>query len=364
MAFIQVSARSTGRHDQVLSADNAIPERHIVVDLLRNAAPLIGLKAPVIATLDAMLSCLPPKRTHHTVFASNATLTFRRNGISDRTIRRHAAILEDIGLLIRRDSPNRKRFSRRDAAQSNILRFGFDLSPLFQQLQKLASLAAAAIRELERIGYLRTKIRAVANDRLRNNPNDQEATTALRLLRRKLTLNECDQLFTSIATDSLEAEQTCENNAAEASVVSGNDGQFVRHYQKSNKEHTEESTNSDAHENHSTTKTRELSIKELMIACPKAAEFCISDIRSTDDVVGHGRTLAPMLGIDKSAYHAAEQRLGIVGAATTVWALMQFHEKIKKVGAYFRAITSGAKSADFNPFALVRRLASLPALGL
>ena len=156
MAFRQAAASLGARNNEVLSADNAIPERHIIITTLRNAAPLMGLKASVIATLDAMLSCLPPKRNHHTVFASNLTLTFRRNGISDRTIRRHAAVLQELGLLIRRDSPNKKRFSRHNSHEGKSLRFGFDLSPLFERLQEIASHAAEAVQIKELLDYLAT----------------------------------------------------------------------------------------------------------------------------------------------------------------------------------------------------------------
>ena len=127
MAFIQATAPTGLRTSELLSADNSIPERHIVIETLRNAAPRLGLSASVIATLDAMLSCLAPKRNHHTVFASNATLTFRRNGISERTIRRHAATLQELGLLVRRDSPNRKRYTKHSRNEGKALRFGFDL---------------------------------------------------------------------------------------------------------------------------------------------------------------------------------------------------------------------------------------------
>ena len=129
MAFTQATAPTGLRSSEILSADNSIPDRHIVVATLRNAAPRIGLSASVISTLDAMLSCLAPKRNHHIVFASNATLTFRRNGISDRTIRRHAATLQDIGLLVRRDSPNRKRFTKHNRHEGKALRFGLTYHP-------------------------------------------------------------------------------------------------------------------------------------------------------------------------------------------------------------------------------------------
>ncbi|MFK7874827.1 MAG: replication initiation protein RepC, partial [Paracoccaceae bacterium] len=56
-------------------------------------------------------------------------------------------------------------------------------------------------------------------------------------------------------------------------------------------------------------------------------------------------------------YEAAHERLGALRAAATVWAIMQFHDKIKAVGAYFRSITTGSKSDGFSPEKLIRRLA-------
>ena len=65
-----------------------------------------------------------------------------------------------------------------------------------------------------------------------------------------------------------------------------------------------------------------------------------------------------MIGINTQSYNAAQERLGSLRTAATVWAIMQFHEKIKAVGAYFRSITTGSKSAGFSPEKLVRRLAA------
>ena len=206
MAFIPAAASFGERTKPILSADNAIPDRHIVIDLLRRAAQLIGLTPPVIATLDVMISCLPPKRAHHTVFASNATLTFRRNGISDLTIRRHVVILQDAGLLTRHDSPNRKRFTKANRHAGTILRFGFDLSPCTISCPKSPPFAAKATAEQEQIAYLRSKIRATANNLLVTDPEHTDATQALHLLRRKLTVDACENPLASLATAPLPAE--------------------------------------------------------------------------------------------------------------------------------------------------------------
>jgi replication initiation protein RepC len=64
-----------------------------------------------------------------------------------------------------------------------------------------------------------------------------------------------------------------------------------------------------------------------------------------------------MIGISPQSYEAAHERLGALRAAATVWAIMQFHDKIKTVGAYFRSLTTGSKSEGFSPERLIRRLA-------
>ncbi|MGY3670845.1 plasmid replication protein RepC (plasmid) [Marinovum sp. KMM 9989] len=353
MAFTHVSASDGARTQDALSADNAHPERHIVIDTLRKAASLMGLKAPVIATLDAMMSCLPPKRHHNTVFASNATLAFRRNGISDRTIRRHAAILQELGLLTRRDSANGKRFSRKNTAEGIALRFGFDLSPLFHRFAEIAALAAEALRHDEQLAYLRAKIRAAANDILRTDPDHLVATDTLRLLRRKLSQTECLELLETLDVQTVEAEQPADILPVEKKEMSANDGQNVRHHHNSNKEHIDYSKNRNAE----SPDNRPLSVGEILEACPEARQFSSQPVTTMQDVVSHARTLAPMLGIDAKNYQAAQENLGAEGTALTVWAIMQFHEKINAVGAYFRSITSGKNSTGFAPERLVRRLA-------
>jgi replication initiation protein RepC len=358
MAFTQATAPTGLRISEILSADNSIPERHIVVTTLRNAAPRLGLSASVISTLDAMLSCLAPNRNHHTVFASNATLTFRRNGISDRTIRRHAATLQELGLLVRRDSPNRKRFTKHNRHENKALRFGFDLSPLFDRLGEIASMAAEVMREREQIDYLRAKIRAAANTSLADNPNDATAINIFRVLRRKLSLQDCEQILSDLPITEVGAEAADDESSKLTETMAASDGQFVRHHHKSNKEHIDKESTALKKQTCPMTSDAPITVSELLSACPEAAEFSLRKIETVHDVVAHARTLAPMIGITTQNYEAAHERLGPLRAAATVWAIMQFHDKIKAVGAYFRSITTGSKSDGFSPERLIRRLAS------
>ncbi|MGJ8610972.1 MAG: plasmid replication protein RepC [Octadecabacter sp.] len=357
MAFTQATAPTGLRTGEVLSADNSIPERHIIIATIRNAAPRLGLSASVISTLDAMLSCLAPKRNHHTVFASNATLAFRRNGISDRTIRRHAATLQDIGLLVRHDSPNRKRFTKHNSQEGKALRFGFDLSPLFARLHEFAAMAADAMKEREQIDYLRAKIRAAANATLTTDPNNETALNIFRVLRRKLSLQNCEQILSDLPVNDVAAEASDDQTSDLTTTMAASDGQFVRHLHKSNKEHIDKNETTQKKEPPNKISDAGITIPELLSACPEAAEFSLRQIETIPDVVAHARTLAPMLGITSENYEAAHKRLGPLRAAATVWAIMQFHDKIKAVGAYFRSITTGSKSEGFSPEKLIQRLA-------
>lgn len=301
----------------------------------------MGLKATVIATLDAMMSCLPPTRNHDTVFASNATLAFRRNGLSDRTIRRHAAILQDLGLLRRNDSPNRKRFSRHSPTGMS-LRFGFDLSPLFQRFQEIAQLAATAEREHEEIAYLRVKVRAAANALLQADPDHPVALNGLRALRRKLTLDDCKVLCDTLSPQKVPAE-----HQTEPKQMTVSDGQNVRHHHSSKKELNDKETR---------VAPPNISVHEIIQACPEAAQFASTPITTMREVMVHGEILAPMIGIDRKTLEAAQQNLGPERAAIAIWAIMQFHNRIRRVGAYFRAITSGSRSDGFDAEKLIRRL--------
>lgn len=161
MAFEHASAPFGQRVSPALPADNVKPDRVTIMKTLSRAASPLGLGPSVVATVDALLSCLPPKRNHDVVYASNATLVLRRNGISDRTLRRHLAELVDIGLMIRVDSPNGKRYAKRNPSMGTAMRFGLNLAPLFAAYDKLATLADKHTAEIQRADYLRTKLRSI-----------------------------------------------------------------------------------------------------------------------------------------------------------------------------------------------------------
>lgn len=337
LAPIAVPARAAAA---LLRAADSFPDRFTVMSLLRAAAPGLGLRPPVLATLDAMLSCLPPRRLHHVVFAANATLLARTGGTCDRTLRRHAALLVAVGLIRRRDSANGKRFARR--GPEGMAAFGFDLAPLFDRVAELAARAAEARAAAEHVAVLRARLRAAVQARLAADPADAPAQAARALLRRKPDAGALSDLCDALeAAPALPAEAAANDGAAPA--LSANDGRIVRHHQKSETEPLIQESG--------------IAVAELLAACPAPAAFAAEPLARPDQVLRHARMLAPMMGIDSASYAGAEARIGPVATALTVWLVLQLGDRVQRVGAYFRAVTSGSRSAGFDPAAVIGRMA-------
>lgn len=343
MAFMHASAPIRSQDTLSLSADNNRPDRFAIIDTLRQAAPALGLGPQIIATLDALLSCLPAKRNHNRVFASNATIMLRRNGISDRTLRRHFAQLVEAGFLIRFDSPNGKRYSRHDSEMETVLRFGLDLSPLFAAYGRLRELAQEAAKAAAHNKYLRCRLRAALSE-LADDPRREQLH---RVLRRKLTNEELEHWLHQLGPDVGSRAET----RSEAHQMSGNNGQNVRHQQNSEKELKDKDADPTRNE-----PTAEIALSELVEICPQARAFLQDDIKSPADVVAHARQLAPMMGVEIACYEAAERKLGVMATALTIWGLLEKQDSILRIGAYFRAITIGPRSAAFCPWRLLDSL--------
>lgn len=343
------------RAGEVLPADNGRPDRFVLIDTVRRASAALNLKAPVIATLDALLSCLPPRRNHNVVFASNATLAFKRNGISDRTLRRHIEQLVEVGFVRRSDSPNGKRFSKSDMSTGSILRFGFDLEPLFMAYDQMCALADDCAKQASHLSYLRTKLRtAIARTLERDGPSDR-LDAAQRALRRKLTADEISAVLESLVKVADFPACDAHERVGTAPEMTVTGGQNDRHLQSSKKEYLDsDGTETTARQ---ATQAEAVSLPHLMNACREAMSYIHQPPTGPSDVICHARTLAPMMGIDRITYHAAEDRLGELGTAVAVWGLLEMQGKIRQLGAYFRAVTSGKRSMAFNPWTLISRLA-------
>ncbi|AKS47825.1 replication initiation protein RepC [Octadecabacter temperatus] len=147
----------------------AVPKSRAFVAVKRVGAH-IGLKAGDMMLLDTLGAFTQAQDWEESrrpiVWASNAYL-MEQTGFSLSALKRHARRLAEAGAISFQDSPNGKRWGRRDAEGVIIEAYGFDLSPLsarvdeFEQLHAELQTERALCQRLKRqITVTRRMIRA------------------------------------------------------------------------------------------------------------------------------------------------------------------------------------------------------------
>jgi replication initiation protein RepC len=139
-----------------------------IFQAITEAKDKLGLPDRAIAVLHALLSF--HQETALTagdpliVFPSNEKLCSRAHGIAPATLRRHLAALVDAGIVIRRDSPNGKRYARRGMGGEVSLAFGFELTPLVARAEEFEALAAEVLAERRALRLARERITLARRD--------------------------------------------------------------------------------------------------------------------------------------------------------------------------------------------------------
>ena len=126
-----------------------------------------GVSERALAVLDALLSFHPETTLSGEgliVFPSNQQLALRAHGMAPATLRRHLAALVDCGLIIRRDSPNGKRFARKGQGGTIEMAFGFDLSPLVARAEEFEAWAEEVRAEERALRLVRERITLCRRD--------------------------------------------------------------------------------------------------------------------------------------------------------------------------------------------------------
>lgn len=135
---------------------------------LCEARPKLRVSDRALSVLNALMSFYPKTELaagdSMVVFPSNMQLSLRTHGMAETTLRRHLAALVDAGLLMRRDSPNGKRYVRRDREGEIGEAFGFSLAPLLARAGEIEQLAAAVTAERLLLLRLRERITLVRRD--------------------------------------------------------------------------------------------------------------------------------------------------------------------------------------------------------
>lgn len=322
-----------------------------------------------LVVLAALLSCHPGTHladdTALIVFPSNATLSDRAHGMPESTLRRHLATLVQSGLILRRDSPNGKRYARRSASGQIDRAFGFDLRPLALRAaditmraeeERNAAYELRCKRESVVIGLRDlSKLIAWGVDHITADwVSMQQACSDLqRCLRRKLDMSQLQHLEQGIylliaKIDALIAPIKVE----ETSKMSASASHSERHHQSSNKECLESEESNDVEKRSLQTIPLGLVLK----ATPSICDYAPDAIRTWESLVAAADIVRPMLGITLDAWQRACRIMGPESAAVTVACILQRHGAILRPGGYLRSLTDKAEGRGFSPGPMVMAL--------
>jgi replication initiation protein RepC len=357
---------------------------------LSKAQAAFGVTERDLTVLQGLLSFFPDDalggNAEMVVFPSNKTVCERLNGMPCSTMRRHLSRLVEAGLLMRRDSPNGKRYVRKHGDER--VTFGFDLCPLYCRAEEIAR-AAEAVREAEDrvrrlrevVSLMRRDLAALAEfgeemqprlgfwDQLR----DTAALTA-RALRRKLSLEDLSAYRANLETLLDQARNLIDG--PEAEDMNTNDARFERHHHNSNKDSIDfepalEQGGAAADAPDAETGEIEADVEEpdtrrvpkiplhLVIAgCPSLKTFYQGDIRHWHQLFDAACQVRPAMGISASAWEEAQRCMGPEQASIVVVAMLERFAEIKSPGGYLRALTSKAAAGEFSCGPMVMALMS------
>lgn len=340
----------------------------------------LGVTERALAVLDALLTFHPETVLTGeglVVFPSNQQLCLRAHGMPLATLRRHLAVLVDCGLIIRRDSPNGKRYARKGRGGEIELAFGFDLAPLVVRAEEFEALAEDVLAEdraqklaRERITICRRDIckmiatgieEGIPTRRDGRGPADwAELRELYRSIVGRLPRTATRVLLEEIATElALLADEIL--NLLEMHVKtrnpSANESHSERHIQNSNSDsltdlepRSPESWGAivalDPEPERMPDRTYPLGM--VLDACPDIIDYSRGGIANWRDFQAAVAVVRPMLGISPSAWLDAQTVMGDGEAAVVVAAILQKGEAISSAGGYLRGLTRKAAAGEFS----------------
>ena len=347
---------------------------------LSKAQAAFGVTERDLTVMQGLLSFFPDDalggNAEMVVFPSNKAICERLNGMPCSTMRRHIARLVDAGLLMRRDSPNGKRYVRKHGEER--VAFGFDLSPLYCRSEEVAR-AAEAVREAEDcvrrlrevVSLMRRDLAALAEFGEEIQPGlglwDQfrdKAVLTARALRRKLTLEELSAYRTDLEALLDRARNVIDG--PETEEMNTNDASFERHHHNSNKESIDlepalEKSGAAAGvpdvdrdepvadvDEQDTRHLPKIPLHLVIAACPSLKTFYQGEIRHWHQLFDAACHVRPAMGISASAWEEAQRFMGPEQASIVVSAMLERFEDIRSPGGYLRALTAKAAAGEFS----------------
>ncbi|WP_043617609.1 plasmid replication protein RepC [Ensifer sp. ZNC0028] len=338
------------------------------------ARSLLGVRDRALAVLSALLSFYPAndlsEASNLIVFPSNAQLTARANGIAGTTLRENLAILVQAGLIHRHDSPNGKRYARKDRDGTIEAAYGFSLAPLLARSEEIALLAQQVNDEIRRLRVIKEKVTITRRDVRKlisaaideGASGDWESIEAqfIAIVAKLRTAKEASD-FTG-CLDELVLLHEGIVNLLEVQIISEktaiNGDEIRQHIQNSNTESKIELEPSSRNELGAKLREEPLSRKDavsvfplgmVLRACPQIADYGQAGrVESWRDLMSAAVVVRSMLGVSPSAYQEACEIMGPENAAVVIACILERAGHINSAGGYLRDLTGRAAKGEFS----------------
>ncbi|SDR64311.1 replication initiation protein RepC [Rhizobiales bacterium GAS113] len=332
----------------------------------------IGVSDRALAVLNALLTFHPETALTGDgdliVFPSNTQLALRAHGMPPTTLRRHLAALVDCGLVIRRDSPNGKRYARKGQGGAIEQAFGFDLTPLVARAAEFEQHAEAARAERHALTLVRERITLCRRDIVKmiatgieeGVPADWQALHAAYVaiaarIPRTATRLELEPIADELG-DLAGGIRILLESHVKTQNMDANESRSGQHIQNSNPKPQIEServlqastAGLEPSPEPSRPPTRSFPLPMVLQACPDIIDWAKHGISSWRELLTTAGNVRSALGISASAWDDARAVLGDEDAAVVVAAILQRAEMIKSAGGYLRSLTEKARVGQFS----------------
>jgi replication initiation protein RepC len=318
------------------------------------------------------------------VFPSNRELSIRAHGMAPATLRRYLACLVDAGLIIRRDSPNGKRYARRGQGGEIESAFGFDLTPLVARAEEIENLAEEVRAENKAIRLLRERVTLLRRDIVKmiatgleeEVPGDWQglhlryAALSSRFVR-NLSRTDLEALAGELAALNAEIQNVLENHV-NLQKKSGNESHSERHIQNQitdsfdlepslQKGRIETLPSNDqappppsAPNSVNPHQLKPLAPKTyplgmVLEACPDILDYAANGgIDNWRDLATTAATVRRAIGVSPDAWAQALEAMGEHDTSIVIAAILQRGDEIKSAGGYLRVLTAKARAGEFS----------------
>jgi replication initiation protein RepC len=359
------------RHEAAEIPEGKAADKWQVYRDLCEGKAIIGVGDRALAVLAGLLSFYPDDELSAEngliVFPSNRQLALRAHGMADATLRRHLAVLLECGIILRRDSPNGKRYARKGRGGELEDAFGFSLAPLLARTDEFHAAAERVRAENRALRLIRERITLQRRDigKLIETAIEESAPGAwaslwrrfravVERLPRKAMLSELEPFATELDAIRDEVDISLER-LINVQNRSANESQNERQQSDSNPDSIfefepafEKARAAAEPQPRREEQPRTYPLGLVLKACPDIADYAVDGIHSWRDLMVTAAQVRGYLGVSPSAYEEACHVMGQETAPIVVACILQRAQHINSAGGYLRVLTEKARAGQFS----------------